>query len=240
MLDWTEVKYGGSGGACSLAMLEMGTNPTGCAPIGGSSVKASRSTFTRSAGRPVGLYGAGNAATIQLSHVGKDPLGRGISVIGATADLRYNYWDDVSGPGPAGTGVGITWTAPEPKIKPWRCNEHLDRKPLIIVHGFQPNTSYSAADGVSCYDGTNTTLGEIPGWFEDDGHDVWLAHLTTGPRGTDSLKKNGAELAKQVQHVYEASDRRKVDIVAHSSVHVRPKVSSFCKKVVFSPSLMPR
>ena len=101
------------------------------------------------------------------------------------------------------------------------------KPPLIIVHGFQglafdgitPKGYHCTNDGhgaddVQLYNGTNSTLGDLPQMFYHD-YEVWIAHLESTPGSTPSLETNAQCLRDQINTVYQLNPQ-KITIVAHS------------------------
>ncbi len=105
--------------------------------------------------------------------------------------------------------------------------------PLIIVHGFQGANSENP-DGFSCDLGhlqdediklwdsndpnsSNPTLGnDLPEWLEQEGYQVWIAHLESSKNnGTPVLEYNAQCLKNQINYVY-SQNPQKITIVAHS------------------------
>ncbi len=83
--------------------------------------------------------------------------------------------------------------------------------PMLIIHGWQgvsPGGGYTCS-GADPFDGTNSTLGDLPGMFADQ-YDVWIAHLDSSPKGTPSLAENADCLAEQVAVVNDASGQQVV------------------------------
>lgn len=91
------------------------------------------------------------------------------------------------------------------------------KSPLLVVHGIQVLSidGYDCNESVERLANTSSTLGDLPGWFQDR-YDVWIAHLTSSAKYTPALTQNAQCLRTQVNEVYQRSGNRKVTIIAHS------------------------
>ncbi len=100
-------------------------------------------------------------------------------------------------------GTGVNCAAPPSK------------PPLVLVHGIQLlGDGYDCSDGIGRYGSTVNTLDNLPVWLIEN-YDVWIAHLTTSPRHTPSLKQNAECLKNQINEVH-STTQQKVIVVAHS------------------------
>ena len=115
---------------------------------------------------------------------------------------------------------------------------------IVLVHGFQgggalggsgsssTNPGFSAEMGITQLrlDNNGQIIEEdliqpyfldendegLPIWLYDLGYDVWFAHYTSGPDGTDSLNESAANLSLQISQVKNLDADGKVDIIAAS------------------------
>jgi pimeloyl-ACP methyl ester carboxylesterase len=92
-----------------------------------------------------------------------------------------------------------------------------DNKPIVVlVHGWQglSQTGGYACSGATPYNGTNSTLGDLPDMLSED-YSVWIAHLDSSPSGTPSLIKNADCLKSQIETIYQNTGKKMI-LVAHS------------------------
>ena len=126
---------------------------------------------------------------------------------------------------------GDGWTITDAGKDCSSISDPLPAPPIILVHGWQ-GLNMGNPDGYSCkdndgndndgndnikpYDGTNSTTGELAGWFDDQGYDVWIAHWDTSLKnGTPSLYENARCIKEQIKHVH-GENPQPIIMVAHS------------------------
>ncbi len=98
--------------------------------------------------------------------------------------------------------------------------------PVVMVHGFAgffSGETDSCERGIEHWSSTDPDhykgFLEMPKWFQDDGFDVWVAHITTGPSPqsyTPLLQVNAKCLADQIAEVKHQTHKQKVILVGHS------------------------
>jgi len=93
------------------------------------------------------------------------------------------------------------------------------RPPVVLVHGWQ---GLPGSDTRQCSEGVKLlapgvvhTFGEMAQWFVDDGYDVWIANLDTGPLYTPPIEENAQCLKDQVASVRQQTGQE-VILVTHS------------------------
>jgi hypothetical protein len=72
--------------------------------------------------------------------------------------------------------------------------------------------------GIQRFDETNSTLGDIPDWFEDLDYEVWIAHWTTGfLTGTPSIESNAINCLEPQLRQIAALNHNPMALIAHST-----------------------
>lgn len=100
----------------------------------------------------------------------------------------------------------------------------LTKTPVVLVHGFRGFgwKTYRCSNGIKkWYLGSELpeTFENMAQWLHNDGFDVWVAGLDTGPLGTPLLENNawGAGcLNDQINYVKQITGAKQVILVAHS------------------------
>lgn len=78
---------------------------------------------------------------------------------------------------------------------------------ILIVHGMQVlNMNVNEWSKYTCASQpdrfrespSNSTLGEMPSWFQQSGYDVWFAHITSSPLHTPPIADNARCLKNQI------------------------------------------
>jgi len=98
-------------------------------------------------------------------------------------------------------------------------SQSVVKPPLLIVHGIQTvnfDGGYKCKSSPDRFNGSNSTLSDLPRWFAEDGYDVWIAYLDSSPLHTPSLAKNSKCLRKQIDALYNQTNQQKITLVAHS------------------------
>ena len=102
------------------------------------------------------------------------------------------------------------------------CPPPSGKPPVVLVHGWQglgPETR-RCSEGISRPGpGVPNTFGDMATWLQNDGFDVWIAHLDTGPGGTPRLEANAwgfACLKDQIAYVKQQTGAQQVILIAHS------------------------
>jgi len=91
--------------------------------------------------------------------------------------------------------------------------------PIVFVHGFQ---GLSGSTGQGCktipaaFPSAGYPLGDLPGWFAEQGYAAWLASYETRPTGTPALAVNAGCLQNQLAYISRQSGGLPLTIVAHS------------------------
>ena len=91
--------------------------------------------------------------------------------------------------------------------------------PVVFVHGYQ---GLSGSTGQGCksipaaYPSAGYPMGDLPGWFAEQGYAVWLASYETRPTGTPSLAENAGCLRTQLAYISRQSGGQPLAIIAHS------------------------
>ena len=115
---------------------------------------------------------------------------------------------------PSATGQDFTGTPTPPPP--------LDKAPVVLVHGWQGlgDRTFRCSEGISRPGPQVTnTFGDMAAWLQDDGFDVWIAHLDTGPGGTPLLENNAwgpGCLKDQIVYVKQETGAPQVILIAHS------------------------
>ena len=95
----------------------------------------------------------------------------------------------------------------------------FSKPPLLVVHGLRLDEGYSCSLTPVRYTGdrSQSTLGDLPQWFYEDGdYQVWMAHLLSSLQRTPSILGNTPCLFQQIDALYEISGGQKITIIAHS------------------------
>ena len=102
------------------------------------------------------------------------------------------------------------------------------KEPVILVHGWQglnnENGGYECGYGIQRYNGINSTLtpdkkldnySHIAEWLDQDGYEVWIAHLESNISSTITLEENMFCLKNQIQKVW-AENPQPISLISHS------------------------
>ncbi len=116
---------------------------------------------------------------------------------------------------PSAVGQNFTGTLATPSGKPV----------VVLVHGWQGigPRQVSCNEGITLYprnqnfdDENAPYIGDMPDWLNNQGFEVWSAHLTTGPDYTAPLRDNAKCLRDQIALVRDRAPDKKVILIAHS------------------------